>query len=89
MVFLLLLSTSIIDSLLLRFSILLTAISTKPNGVWDRNTITCCCCYPTLARDEGMAEHHKLPEAGQLSRAWTRGRREIESRQRAIGAKSP
>ena len=29
-----------------------------------------------------MAEDHGAPEAGQLSRVWTRGRRETESRQR-------
>ena len=27
-------------------------------------------------------EDHRAPEAGQLSRVWTRGRRETESRQR-------
>ena len=30
-----------------------------------------------------MAEDHRAPEAGQLSRAWTRGRRETENCQRA------
>ena len=30
-----------------------------------------------------MAEDHGAPEAGQLSNVWTRGRKEIESRQRA------
>ena len=30
-----------------------------------------------------MAEDHGAPEAGLLSRAWTRGRNETESRQRA------
>ena len=29
--------------------------------------------------DGGMAEDYGVPEAGQLSRAWTRGRRETES----------
>ena len=29
-----------------------------------------------------MAEDHGAPEAGQLPTAWTRGRRETESRQR-------
>ena len=29
-----------------------------------------------------MAEDHGVPEAGQLSRVWTRGRRETESRLR-------
>ena len=42
-----------------------------------------------LPRDGGMAEHHGAPEAGQLSRVWTRGRKETESRQRVSGAKSP
>ena len=42
-----------------------------------------------LPRDWGMVEDHGAPEAGQLSRAWTRGRKEIESRQTATGAKSP
>ena len=36
-----------------------------------------------------MAEDHGAPEAGQLSRVWTRGRRETESRQRVSGVKSP
>ena len=31
-----------------------------------------------LPRDRGMAEDHRAPEAGQLPRAWTRGRRERE-----------
>ena len=34
-----------------------------------------------LPRDEGMAEYHGAPEAGQLSRVWTRGRNKTESRQ--------
>ena len=42
-----------------------------------------------LPRDEGTAEDHGVPEAGQLPRSWTRGRRETESRQRVSGAKSP
>ena len=42
-----------------------------------------------LPRDEGMAEDHGDPEAGQLPRVWTRGHRETESRQRVSGAKSP
>ena len=41
-----------------------------------------------LSRDGGMAENHGTPEARQLSRVWTRGRRETESRQRVNGAKS-
>ena len=36
-----------------------------------------------------MAEDHGAPEAGQLLRVWTRGRKVIESRQRVTGAKSP
>ena len=36
-----------------------------------------------------MAEDFGAPEAGQLPRVWTRGRRETESRQRVSGAKSP
>ena len=36
-----------------------------------------------------MAEDHGAPEAGQLPKAWTRGRRETESRQRVNRAKSP
>ena len=36
-----------------------------------------------------MTKHHEAPEARQLPRAWTRGRREKKSRQRASGAKSP
>ena len=42
-----------------------------------------------LPRDRGMAEDHGAPESGQLPRAWTRGRKETESRQRVSGAKSP
>ena len=41
-----------------------------------------------LPRDEGMAEDHGAPEAGQLSWAWTRDCTEIESRQKASDAKS-
>ena len=41
-----------------------------------------------LPRDWGTAEDHRAPEAGQLSRVWTRGRRETESRQRVSGTKS-
>ena len=36
-----------------------------------------------------MADDHVAPEPGQLSRVWTRGRTETESRQRVSGAKSP
>ena len=42
-----------------------------------------------LSRDGGKAKDHGALETGKLSRAWTRGRRETESRQRASGAKSP
>ena len=42
-----------------------------------------------LPRDGGMAEDHGAPEAGQLSRVWTRGRKETKTRQRVSGAKSP
>ena len=42
-----------------------------------------------LPRNESMAEYHGAPEAGKLPRVWTRGRKEIESRQRVSGAKSP
>ena len=42
-----------------------------------------------LLRYGGMAEDHGVPQARQLPRAWTRGRRETESRQRVSGAKSP
>ena len=34
-----------------------------------------------LPRDGGMAEDHGAPEAGQLPKVWTRGRKETESRQ--------
>ena len=40
-----------------------------------------------LPRNEGMAEDSGAPEAGQLPRAWTRGRRELQSRRRASGAR--
>ena len=36
-----------------------------------------------------MVEDHGAPEAGQLPRVWTRGRRETDCRQRVSGAKSP
>ena len=42
-----------------------------------------------LPRDGGMTEDHGAPQAGQLHRVWTRGRRDTESRQRVSGAKSP
>ena len=42
-----------------------------------------------LPRDGGMAEDHEAPEAEQLPRVRTRGRREIDSRQRVSGSKSP
>ena len=42
-----------------------------------------------LPRDGDMAEDNGAPEAGQLPRVCTRGRRETESRQRVSGAKSP
>ena len=42
-----------------------------------------------LPRDGGMVEIHGAPEAGQLSRVWTRGRKETESCQRVSGTKSP
>ncbi len=42
-----------------------------------------------LPGDGGMAEDHGAPEAGQLPRVWTRGRKETKSRQRVSGAKSP
>ena len=42
-----------------------------------------------LRRDGGMAEDHGAPEAGQLLRVWTRGRKETQSRQKVSGAKSP
>ena len=42
-----------------------------------------------LPRDGGMAEDHGAPEAGQLLKVWTRGRRKTESFQRVSGAKSP
>ena len=41
-----------------------------------------------LPRDGGMAKDHGAPEAEQLPRVWTRGRRETESCQRVSGAKS-
>ena len=42
-----------------------------------------------LPRDGGMTEDHGAPEAGHLSKAWTRDGKEPESRQRVSGAKSP
>ena len=46
----------------------------------------CCCCYPTPSKGQGMSEEHGAPEAGQLPRAWIRGRRKTESRQRTSSA---
>ena len=43
----------------------------------------------SLPRDGGMAEDHGALETAKLSRAWTRGRRETENRQKASGTKSP
>ena len=40
-----------------------------------------------LPRDGGMADDHGTPEAKQLLKASTRGRRGTESSQRASGAK--
>ena len=42
-----------------------------------------------LPMDVGMAEDHGAPEAEQLPETWTRGRKEIESRQRASSTKCP
>ena len=36
-----------------------------------------------LPRDGDVTEDHGAPEAGKLPRAWIRGRKEIESSQRA------
>ena len=43
----------------------------------------------SLPRDGGMAEDHGALETWKLSGAWTRGRRETESHQKASDAKSP
>ena len=50
---------------------------------------TCCCCFRTPAEGWGMAENHSTPEARKLSWAWTRGRKEIESCQKASGSMGP
>ena len=42
-----------------------------------------------LPRDGGVAGDHRVPEAGKLSRVWTRGCTETESRQRATSPESP
>ena len=42
-----------------------------------------------LPRDRGMAEDHGAPEAEQLPKVWSRGRKETESCQRVSGVKSP
>ena len=55
---------------------------------WLNSTLLLLITRP-LPRDGGMAEDHGAPEAEQLSRVWTRGHRETESRQRVSGAKSP
>ena len=65
---------------------------TKDNYYWaTNNAITPYVVVVTrpLLRNEGMAEDHAASEAGQLHRAWTRGRTETESRQRVSDAKSP
>ena len=43
---------------------------------------------PDLLKDGSTAEDHGATEAEQLSRAWARGRKETESRQKASGVKS-
>ena len=64
---------------------------TRPGGTQNRTNVVVVVVAVTrpLPRIGGMAEDHGAPETGQLSRAWTRGGKEIESRQRASGAKSP
>ena len=42
-----------------------------------------------LSRDGGMTKDHGAPEEGQLTKAWTRDRRETEIYQKVSGAKSP
>ena len=42
-----------------------------------------------LSRDESIMEDHGAPEAGKLSRVWTRSCRETESPRTVSGAKSP
>ena len=42
-----------------------------------------------LPRNGGMEGDHGAPEAEQLHKVWTRGRKETESRQRVSGVKSP
>ena len=42
-----------------------------------------------LSKNGGMAEIHGAPQARQVLKAWTRGRKEKESRQRASGAENP
>ena len=55
----------------------------------ERNSLLYVVVTGPLPRDGGMAEDHGAPEAGQLPRVWTRGRRETESRQRVSAATSP
>ena len=55
----------------------------------ERGTLLLLLFTRPLPRDGGMAEHHGAPEAEQLSRVWTRGRKETESHHRVSGAKSP
>ena len=54
-----------------------------------RHVVAVVVGYSTSSEGWGMAEDHGAPEAGQLPRVWTRGRKEIDSHQRESGAKSP
>ena len=55
--------------------------------------VLCCCCFcccfcnQTPFKGWGHGEDYGAPEAGQLPRAWTRGRRKTKSRQIASGSK--
>ena len=42
-----------------------------------------CCCYPAPSEKWGIAEDHRAPEAGQLPRAWIRGRKDRVAKERA------
>ena len=61
---------------------------TSPLGPALANILLLLLFTRPLPRGGGMAGDHGAPEAGQLSRVWTRGRKELESRQRVSGVKS-
>ena len=67
---------------------ILKMVSARKIGECHRASTLLLLITKRLPRNGGMTENHGAPEAGQLPRAWARGRRETESRQSMSGAKS-